>query len=145
MAAMGATPADLPTVMRECDIVMATTGRPGLIAPASVRKGQVIFALSNPDPEIQPDVAIAAGAAYAGDGRSINNALAYPGIFRGALQVRSKSITPPMLLAAAQAIADCAAPGELVPSPFHPKVHDAVTEAVMRVARAAGLEGTARV
>jgi malate dehydrogenase (oxaloacetate-decarboxylating) len=54
----------------------------------------VIFALSNPDPEIDPDVAIAAGAAYAGDGRSINNALAFPGIFKGALDVRA-SASPP--------------------------------------------------
>ncbi len=145
MVAMGATAADLPTVMQHCDIVMLTTGRPGLVTPSMVRKGQVLFALSNPDPEIQPDDALAAGAAYAGDGRSINNALAYPGIFRGALQVRSRSITPAMLLAAAEAIADCASPGELVPSPFHPRVHDDVTAAVVRVARAAGLEHTARV
>jgi malate dehydrogenase (oxaloacetate-decarboxylating) len=142
--AWGAKRATLADIMRECDIVIATTGRPGLITPAMVRKGQILFALSNPDPEIQPDDAIAAGAAYAGDGRSVNNALAYPGIFKGALQVRSRAITPEMLLAAVGAIASVVEPGELVPSPLDPRVHAAVTEAVAAAATAAGLANTAR-
>lgn len=145
MAAMGATPSDMATILRECDIVVATTGRPGLIPADKVRRGQVIFALSNPDPEIAPDLALAAGAAFAGDGRSINNALAYPGIFKGALSVRAGSITPTMLLAAAEAIAAHATKGELVPSPFDAHVHDAVRDAVAGRARVDGVAGTARV
>jgi len=141
----GAEPTDLDTLMRTADIVVATTGKPGLIAPSAVRKGQVIFALSNPDPEIDPADALAAGAAFAGDGRSINNALAFPGLFKGALEVRSRAITPGMRLAAAHAIAARAAPGEVVPNPLDLSVHADVTRAVADAARAEGLAGTARV
>lgn len=140
----GATPSDMSTILREADIVVATTGRPGLIRPDMIRKGQVIFALSNPDPEIAPDEAMKAGAAYAGDGRSINNALAYPGLFRGALDVRAKAITHEMRLAAAEAIAALAEPGALVPNPLDMRVHTAVRDAVARCARAQGLENTAK-
>ncbi|HVK64319.1 MAG TPA: malic enzyme-like NAD(P)-binding protein [Polyangium sp.] len=141
---MGARPVDLPTLMREADIVIAATGRPGLIDPKWIRPGQVIFPLSNPDPEIEPTDAIAAGAAFCSDGRSINNALAFPGLFRGALAVESRAITPEMRIAAARAIASCAEKGEVVPSPLLPHVHEAVCEAVVEAARAQGLEGTAR-
>lgn len=144
MKGMGATPSDMATILRECDIVVATTGKPGLIKPEMVRRGQVIFALSNPDPEIQPEDAMRAGAAFAGDGRTINNALAFPGIFKGALAVRSRSITKGMLLAAAEAIASLAERGEVVPDPLNERVHVAVRDAVMQSARAEGLEGTAK-
>jgi malate dehydrogenase (oxaloacetate-decarboxylating) len=145
LAGEGARPVDFETLMREADIVVATTGRPGLIQPSMVRPGQVIFALSNPDPEIFPDDALAAGAAFAGDGRSINNALAFPGIFKGALAVQSRAITPAMLVAAAEAIASHAEPGEIVPSPLGAAVHQAVCDAVSAAARVAGLAGTSRV
>jgi malate dehydrogenase (oxaloacetate-decarboxylating) len=144
MKTFGASVVDMATVMREADIVVATTGRPGLIRPEMVRRGQVIFALSNPDPEIDPDTAVAAGAAYAGDGRSINNALAFPGIFRGALDVRAREITPAMRLAAAETIAAHAPPGDLVPDPLDLRVHAAVRAAVSETARAAGLANTAK-
>lgn len=144
MKTFGASVTDMATVMRAADIVVATTGRPGLIRPEMVRRGQVIFALSNPDPEIDPDVAVAAGAAYAGDGRSINNVLAFPGIFRGALDVRAKAITPEMRLAAAEAIAAHAEPGELVPNPLDLRVHAAVRKAVSDMARSQGLANTAK-
>ncbi|MRG95841.1 NAD-dependent malic enzyme [Polyangium spumosum] len=141
---LGAHPVDLPTLMREADIVIAATGKPGLIDPKWIRPGQVIFPLSNPDPEIEPTDAMAAGAAFCSDGRSINNALAFPGLFRGALAVESRAITPEMRIAAARAIASCAEQGEVVPSPLLPHVHEAVCEAVVEAARAQGLEGTAR-
>jgi malate dehydrogenase (oxaloacetate-decarboxylating) len=141
---MGARRADLTTLMREADIVIAATGRPGLIDPKLIRPGQVIFPLSNPDPEIEPADALAAGAAFCTDGRSINNALAFPGLFKAALAVESRAITPEMRIAAARAIAACAEPGEVVPSPLVRNVHDAVIEAVIEAARAQGLEGTAR-
>ncbi|MDC3956780.1 NAD-dependent malic enzyme [Polyangium jinanense] len=144
LKSLGAHPVDLPTLMREADIVIAATGRPGLIDPKWIRPGQVIFPLSNPDPEIEPVDALAAGAAYCSDGRSINNALAFPGLFRGALAVESRAITPEMRIAAARAIASCAEKGEVVPSPLLPHVHEAVCEAVVEAARAQGLEGTAR-
>jgi malate dehydrogenase (oxaloacetate-decarboxylating) len=144
LTALGARATDLPTLMREADIVIATTGRPGLIAPSMVRTGQVIFALSNPEPEITPAEARKAGAAFAGDGRSINNALAFPGLFKAALEVRSRAITVEMLLAAAEAIAALAEPGEIVPNALNLKVHDAVRAAAARRARELGLENTAR-
>jgi malate dehydrogenase (oxaloacetate-decarboxylating) len=144
LGSLGARPVDLPTLMREADIVIATTGRPKLIDPKLVRPGQVLFPLSNPYPEIDPGEAMAAGAAFATDGRTINNALAYPGLFRGALDVRSRAITREMMIAAARAIAAHAEAGEVVPSPLAPGVHAAVRDAVMTEARRLGLEGTAK-
>jgi len=140
----GARPVDIVTLMREADIVIAATGKPGLIEPKWIRPGQVIFPLSNPDPEIEPAEAMAAGAAFCSDGRSINNALAFPGLFRAALAVESRAITPGMRIAAARAIAECAEPGEVVPSPLLRNVHEAVVAAVEDAARAEGLELTAR-
>lgn len=140
----GARPVDLVTLMKEADIVIAATGKPGLIDPKWIRPGQVIFPLSNPDPEIEPTDAKAAGAAFCSDGRSINNALAFPGLFRAALEVESRAITPGMRIAAARAIAACAEPGEVVPSPLLRNVHEAVVAAVSEAARAEGLERTAR-
>ncbi len=126
-------------VMREADVVVATTGRPGLIEPSMVRSGQVILALSNPDPEIHPEQAEAAGAAFAGDGRSVNNVLGYPGIFRGALQAGAKQINVEMKLAAARAIADLAPEDELVPDALDQGVHDAVAIAVREAAERSGI------
>ena len=71
--------------MRDADLVVAVTGRANLIRPARVRRGQGILALTNPDPEIRPEDALAAGAAFAGDGRSVNNLLGFPGILRAAM------------------------------------------------------------
>ncbi len=131
--------ADMETVIRESDLLIATTGRPGLIEPAMVRNGQVILALTNPDPEITPDAARAAGAAFAADGRSVNNVLGYPGIFRGALAAGARRITSEMKLAAAVAIADLVKDDALVPDPLDQKVHDAVTRAVREAAEQSGV------
>jgi malate dehydrogenase (oxaloacetate-decarboxylating) len=136
----GAEPAPLSELVKQADVVIATTGRPGLIDPAWVREGQIIFALSNPDPEIDPDKALADGARFASDGRTINNDLAFPGIFRGVLDVRARRITPPMLIAAAEAIAGFGASDELVPLPLSSSVH----EAVAQKARVLGLHDTAK-
>jgi malate dehydrogenase (oxaloacetate-decarboxylating) len=125
-------------VMREADVVVATTGRPGLIKPAMIRPGQVILALSNPDPEISPEEAERAGAAFAGDGRSVNNVLGYPGIFRGALQAGADRINLEMKLAAARAIADLATDDQLVPDALNQEVHDAVARAVRDAAASSG-------
>ena len=126
-------------VMAEADVVVATTGRAGLITPAMIRPGQVILALTNPEPEIEPEVAIAAGAAFAADGRSVNNVVGYPGIFRGALQAGAASINVEMKLAAARAIADLAPDGELVPNALDQAVHDAVAVAVRTAATTSGI------
>ena len=126
-------------VMSEADVVVATTGRAGLIAPTMIRPGQVILALTNPDPEIEPEVALAAGAAFAADGRSVNNVVGYPGIFRGALQAGAASINVDMKLAAARAIAELAPPGELVPNALDQAVHDAVADAVRIAATTSGI------
>ena len=126
---------DMETVMAQADVVVATTGRPGLITPEMVRPGQVILALTNPDPEIDPDDALAAGAAFAADGRSVNNVLGYPGIFRGALDARAQSITTKMKLAAAWAIAGLTVESELVPDVLDVAVHEHVAEAVRLAAQ----------
>src|ERR687884_2249644 len=69
------------TLMREADVVVATTGVPGLIKPEMVRAGQVILAITNPYPEIEPEDALAVGAAFAAGGKSVKNVLGYPRIF----------------------------------------------------------------
>jgi len=135
----GGTPADLKGIMAGCDVVIATTGVPGLIKEGMVRKGQIILALSNPNPEIEPERALAAGAAYAADGKSVNNVLGFPGIFRGAVDANVPRITREMLIAAAEAIAAFAKPGEVVPDPLDKALHKAVARAVARVALARGL------
>ena len=131
--------ADMETVISEADVLIATTGRPGLIAPSMVRPGQVILALTNPDPEISPEAARAAGAAFAADGRSVNNVLGYPGIFRGALAAGARRITLAMKLAAARTIADLAPEDELVPDPLDLNVHQAVADAVCGAADRSGV------
>lgn len=128
----------LADVMAKAHIVIATTGVPGLIKAEMVRPGQVILALSNPNPEIDPETAREAGAAFAADGKSVNNALGFPGIFRGALNARATRITNPMLVAAARAIAGCAEATEIVPSILHPEVHHKVAEAVELAALQSG-------
>jgi malate dehydrogenase (oxaloacetate-decarboxylating) len=120
--------------MENCDIVIATTGVPGLIQKEWIRKGQIILALSNPKPEIEPEDALKAGAIYATDGRSVNNVLGFPGIFRGVLNAGVRDITHTMLVAAAEAIANSTRPGDLVPHPLNLAVHEAVSEAVERAA-----------
>jgi malate dehydrogenase (oxaloacetate-decarboxylating) len=123
----------------------------GTIAPEAVRsmaKDSIVFAMANPDPEVHPDVAHAAGAAVVATGRSdfpnqINNVLAFPGVFQGALQVRASRITEGMKLAASEALAgvvgaelsvDC-----VIPSVFDPRVAPAVADAVAATARAEGV------
>ena len=134
--ALGGQAADLARVMAEADIVIATTGVRGLIKPEMVRPGQVVLALTNPDPEIEPRDARAAGASFAADGKSINNVLGFPGLFRGALDARATRFTDAMLLSAAEAIADQAGDGELVPDALDPAVHLAVAAAVRAAAEA---------
>ena len=119
----GGTPVSLEEVMATADIVIATTGKAGLIRKEMVRKGQVILALSNPNPEITVDDARAAGASFAMDGRSVNNALAFPGLFRGALNARARKINNRMLFAAAKAIKSCTPPGEMLPSILDRDMH----------------------
>ena len=131
--------ASFEDVMAEADIVVATTGRPGLIKPEMIREGQVIFALTNPEPEIHARDAEKAGAAFAGDGAAVNNVLGFPGIFRGALEVGAKEISTGMKLAAARAIADETEASELVPDALDTKVHDRVAEAVAQAAQDEGL------
>ncbi|SMO66703.1 NAD-dependent malic enzyme [Melghirimyces algeriensis] len=126
----GETIDSLEELMERSDIVVTTTGVPGLIQKEWVKKGQIILALSNPKPEIEAEAALEAGAAYAADGRSVNNVLGFPGIFRGALNARAKEITHDMLVAAAEAIADSTKKGELVPHPLDPRVHSVVSQAV---------------
>lgn len=138
-AAIGGKPCSLNEVMKEAHIVIATTGCPELISPKMVRKGSVILALSNPNPEIEPELAMESGAAFAADGKSVNNALAFPGLFRGALNIRATQINDKMKIAAARTIAKYAEESELVPALLHPDVHQEVTAAVER----AGLESGA--
>ncbi|MCJ7434697.1 MAG: NAD-dependent malic enzyme [Anaerolineales bacterium] len=135
----GGRKSDLKEIMSECDIVIATTGAPNLIKPGMVRKGQIILALSNPNPEIDPDLALERGAAFAADGKSVNNVLGFPGIFRGTVDTHSPRISHEMLVAAAETIAAMTPEGELVPSPLDKKVHRAVARAVAEMAIKQGL------
>ena len=115
----------------------------------SMAKDPIIFAMANPTPEIMPDEAIAAGAAVVGTGRSdfpnqVNNALCFPGVFRGALDVRASKITEEMKVAAAYALAAVISEDELnaeyiLPDPFDPAVVKAVAKAVADEAVKSGL------
>lgn len=135
----GGIKSDLKEIMAKCDIVVATTGAPNLIKPEMVRKGQIILALSNPNAEIDPDVAMEHGAAFAADGKSVNNVLGFPGIFRGAVDSNAPRITNEMLVAAAETIADMTPSGELVPNPLDKKVHHAVARVVAQTAIKQGI------
>lgn len=117
---------------------------PNIVTPemvASMNKDSIIFAMANPVPEIMPDVAKAAGARIVGTGRSdfpnqVNNVIAFPGIFKGALEGRASQITEDMKLAAAQAIANLVPDDKLcdefiLPEAFNPDVKDAVCKAVI--------------
>jgi malate dehydrogenase (oxaloacetate-decarboxylating) len=134
----GGKPVTLNEIMELSDIVICTTGVPGLIKKEMIRKGQVILALSNPRPEISPEDARAAGASFAADGRGANNALAFPGLFRGALNARARKINNRMKIAAAKTISSCAETGELVPSILDLAMHRKVADAVERAAFESG-------
>ncbi|MDZ7772814.1 MAG: NADP-dependent malic enzyme [Balneolaceae bacterium] len=119
---------------------------PGVLNASMIRKmddDPIIFALSNPVPEIMPDEAHRAGAGIVATGRSdfpnqINNVLAFPGLFRGALNARTRDFTYPMFVAAARAIADCVeqpTPEEIIPSAFDKRVAQQVAESVQDICR----------
>ena len=125
---------------------------PNLLTPemvSSMNHDAIIFAMANPVPEIFPDQALAAGARIVGTGRSdypnqINNVLAFPGIFRGALDVRATKINDEMKIAAAHAIASLIPPEELsdqyiIPNPFNRDVAPVIAKAVMEAARKSGV------
>ncbi len=139
LAAAGGIPSSLDEIMEKADIVIATTGVKGLIKPEMVRKGQIVLALSNPNPEIEPELALEAGAAFAADGKSVNNVLGFPGIFRGAVDANARAISDEMLLAAATTLADLTKEGYLVPHPLNKGVHQAVARAVAEKAFEQGL------
>jgi malate dehydrogenase (oxaloacetate-decarboxylating) len=115
----------------------------------SMNKDSIIFAMANPVPEIDPDLAKKAGARVVGTGRSdypnqINNVLAFPGLFRGALDVRAKTINEEMKLAAAKALSEIITDEELtedyiIPLPFDKKVRPSVARAVAQAARESGV------
>lgn len=141
----------LSDVIRGADVFIGVSA-PGLLTREMVERmnsGAVIFACANPVPEILPDEAKAAGAAVVSTGRSdypnqVNNVLAFPGIFRGALDARAREINEPMKLAAAKAIAALVSDGELsdeyiLPPAFDPRVRDAVAAAVSAAARETGV------
>ncbi len=132
----------LADAMRGADIVIGVSA-PGVISQemvASMADGAIVFAMANPVPEIYPDEAKAAGARVVGTGRSdfpnqVNNVIAFPGIFKGALEARAERITEPMKLAAARALASLVSDEELsedfiMPDPFDPRVAECVAAAV---------------
>lgn len=143
----------LAEMLKGADVFIGVSA-PNLVNAEMVRsmnEKPIIFAMANPVPEIYPEEAYAAGAAVVGTGRSdypnqINNVLAFPGIFRGALDVRASDINEAMKMAAAQAIAGIITDDELkhdyiIPSPFDKRVAKAVAAAVRE---AAGQSGVAR-
>ncbi len=141
----------LADVIQGADVFMGFSA-PGCLTGDMVRsmaKDPIVFACANPTPEIFPEEALEAGAKVVGSGRSdypnqINNVLAFPGIFRGALDVRAKEINDGMKVAAAKALADLIAPEDLredniIPSAFNKDVAPAVAAAVAQAARETGV------
>jgi malate dehydrogenase (oxaloacetate-decarboxylating) len=127
----------LERIVQRSDVLICATGVPRLIQADRLRRGQIVFALSTPDPEIDPAAALAAGAAIAADGRSISNVLCFPGLFDGVLRCRARGFTESMLVAAADALAGAAAPGQLLPDPLDSTVHERVSQAVQSASPAA--------
>lgn len=132
----------LADALRGADIFVGVSA-PNIVSAemvASMNKDAILFAMANPVPEIMPDVAKAAGAKVVGTGRSdfpnqVNNVIAFPGIFKGALEGHARQITEEMKLAAAKAIAGLVSDEELdedfiMPEPFDPRVSDVVSQAV---------------
>ena len=132
--------------------VFIGTSAPGLVTKemvATMNQDAIIFACANPTPEIFPDEAKAGGARVISTGRSdfpnqINNVLAFPGIFRGAFDVRASDINEEMKIAAAEALANLISPEELgeeciMPAAFDPRVGPAVAKAVAEAARRTGV------
>lgn len=132
----------LADALKGADIFVGVSA-PGIVSAemvASMNKDSILFAMANPVPEIMPDVAKAAGARIVGTGRSdfpnqVNNVVAFPGIFRGALEGHAKQITEEMKLAAAEAIAGLVSDEQLsdefiMPEAFDPRVADVVSKAV---------------
>ncbi len=132
----------LADAMKGADIFVGVSA-PGIVSPemvASMNRDAILFAMANPVPEIMPDAAKAAGARVVGTGRSdfpnqVNNVVAFPGIFKGALEGRAAQITDEMKLAAADAIAGLVSDEELnedniMPEAFDPRVAELVAEAV---------------
>lgn len=141
----------LAEVIQGADVFIGVSA-PGTLTPEMVKtmaKDPIIFACANPVPEIFPDEAKAAGAAVVSTGRSdfpnqVNNVLCFPGIFRGALDVRASQITENMKIAAAYAIAGLVSDEELnadyiLPYAFDPRVKDAVAQATAEAARRDGV------
>lgn len=141
----------LAEVIKGADVFIGVSA-PGTLTPDMVRtmaKDPIIFACANPTPEIFPEEAKAAGAAVVSTGRSdfpnqVNNVLCFPGIFRGALDVRASQITESMKIAAAYAIAGLVSEKELnanyiLPQAFDPRVKDAVAKATAEAARKDGV------
>lgn len=134
LTTLGGRASTLSEILQGADIVITTTGVKGLIPKDEIRSGQIIFALSNPEPEISAREALEAGARFATDGRSVNNALGFPGLFRGALNVRARRFTDAMFLAAAQRLADLSPPHEILPDVLNPEIHTLVAQAVAQAA-----------
>ena len=141
----------LAEMLVDADVFIGVSA-PHCVTPEMVKsmaKDPIIFAMAIPTPEIMPDEALAAGAAVMGTGRSdfpnqINNVLAFPGIFRGALDVRASDINDAMKIAAAKAIADFVTPEKLsaeyiIPSPLEEGVSAAVAKAVAQAAKDTGV------
>lgn len=123
---------DLAEAMKGRDLFIGVS-KPNIVTGemvAAMAKNPIILALANPVSEIGRDDALAAGAAVYADGRTINNALAYPGIFRGALDVEAKSITLDMMKAAAAALCQAVPEGQLMPEMMDRNTHHAVADAV---------------
>ncbi len=145
------TPGTLAEKLVGADVFIGTSA-PGIVTKemvATMNKDAIIFACANPTPEIYPDEAKAGGAKVVSTGRSdypnqINNVLAFPGIFRGAFDVRASDINEEMKIAAANALANLITDEELnenyiIPAAFDPRVGPAVAKAVAEAARASGV------
>ena len=132
----------LADALKGADIFVGVSA-PGIVSPmmvSSMAKDSILFTMANPEPEILPSLAKAAGAKVVGTGRSdfpnqVNNVVAFPGIFKGALEGRATQITEDMKLAAANALANLVDPEQLnedfiLPEAFDPRVAQVVSQAV---------------
>lgn len=128
----GGKESNLEEIMSTCDVVIANTGHGGVIPSHLVRKGQVVLALSEPVPEIEPYDALLAGAAFAVDGNAVDKAVVFPGLLLGAMAIGARSMTDEMYIAAAVSLAKAAQDSDLLPTPLTPGIHARIASAVAK-------------
>ncbi|OQY10542.1 MAG: hypothetical protein B6I28_00820 [Fusobacteriia bacterium 4572_132] len=127
-------------IMQKADIVIGTSRIQNLIKFGMVKKRQVILALSKPEPEIKPEIARKAGAVYAGDGHLLNTMLVIPGLIKGILETRAKTVTIETMLTVAEKLAEITPIDRILPNVFDNNLHEEISKVVRQSVKDEGID-----